>query len=155
MKAGSKHLIQCHCILPQYRQRQDPPFHKFIVFGETDKDDLFVKKYVQCNNCGAIHKIIDFCKSEIMIGKDEFSMVLKKQDIIPTLPSSLVELFQSYDLDVADYECARFIIDNEQWNQSIVLQKEVEEGITTGKRLIFVSGERFKVNPFSYSEELA
>ena len=35
---GIKHLIQCHCILPQYRNIDDPIFHKFIVFSKMDSN---------------------------------------------------------------------------------------------------------------------
>ena len=62
---GFKHLVQCHCILPQYRKMKDPVFHKFVVFSTIDKKDNVEPKNVQCNNCGVIHKVFDICKSEI------------------------------------------------------------------------------------------
>ena len=74
-KACQKHLIECHCILPQYKKAPKPVFHKFIVFSEID-NDVVEPTYVQCNNCGAVHKIYDFCKSEIIVGRDELRTIL-------------------------------------------------------------------------------
>ena len=68
---GTKHLIQCHCLLPQYRNKPDPVFHKFPVFSVIDESDTVILKYAECNNCGAAHKVYDICKSEILTGRDE------------------------------------------------------------------------------------
>jgi len=65
MKRGMKHLIECHCILSQYRDRQDAIYHKFIVFSEVDEGDTVIPKFVNCNNCGICHNVIDLCKSII------------------------------------------------------------------------------------------
>ena len=77
---GQQHLIQCHCVLPQYRGRKDPVYHKFTVFSIIDESDTVVPKFVQCNNCGVIHKVYDICKSEIITGKDEMRNTAKIDD---------------------------------------------------------------------------
>ena len=77
---GVKHLVQCHCILPQYKNAKDPVFHKFTVFSVIDDSDTVVSKYAECNNCGAAHKVYDICKSEIVVGKDEVRSYLKISD---------------------------------------------------------------------------
>ena len=82
---GVKHLIQCHCILPQYKNSPEPIFHKFVVFSEIDEEDNFVTKLAQCNNCGVIHKVVDACKSEIVRGMEESSAILT----IPEIKKSL------------------------------------------------------------------
>ena len=38
------HLIECRCILPQYKKAIDPPFHKFVVFSVIDKFDVVLEK---------------------------------------------------------------------------------------------------------------
>ena len=63
---GTKHLIQCHCVLPQYRRMKDPVFHQFVVYSKINKDGTLKPKVGKCNNCGVFHNVIDFCKSEIL-----------------------------------------------------------------------------------------
>jgi hypothetical protein len=146
---GVKHLVECHCVLPQFRERKIPVYHKFTVFSVIDKSDTVIPTYAQCNNCGTVHKIYDVCKSEIIAGKDESAVVEKKSDISVSLPSSLVELFESYGLETPDYQYARFIIENKMWDTIIVLTAENEGEARSGKILRFVSDEKFRVEPFT------
>ena len=74
MPTGQKHTIQCHCILPQYKGRKDPIFHKVVVFSVIGDDDKVQEKIVNCNNCGVPHRIIDICQSEIIF-KDELIFI--------------------------------------------------------------------------------
>ena len=78
---GIKHLIECHCILPQYRGRKETVFHKFVVFSIVDASDTCIPKYVQCNNCSAVHKVYDICKSEIIPGRDELKTVVSIEEV--------------------------------------------------------------------------
>jgi len=148
MKNGYKHLIECHCVLPQYRKSDNPVFHQFPVFSEIDDAGVVVPKVVQCNNCGAVHRVVDMCVSEIALGKDEAKNVLTKRDVSFSLPKDVVSLLEEYQLDVADYEAAKFFIENELWGRSIVLSRENDKDGTSGKILTFVSRDRFKVEPF-------
>lgn len=146
---GYKHLIECHCVLPQFRKMENPVFHKFVVFSELDDEGNVVPKLSQCNNCGAIHKVVDICISEIAPGKDETRSVLTKNDVARSLPKQLVELLEEYQLEVADYEFAKFIIENQKWGSLIVLSKEAEEeGGFAGKTLNFVGPEKYRVDPY-------
>jgi len=146
---GYKHLIECHCVLPQYRKMENPIFHKFVVFSELDEEGNVLPKMAQCNNCGAIHKVVDICISEIAPGKDEAKSVLTKNDVSRSLPKQLVELLEEYQLEIADYEYAKFIIENQKWDSLIVLSKEAEEaGGFAGKTLKFVGPDRYRVDPY-------
>ena len=109
--AGIKHLIQCHCILPQYRRMKNPIFHKFTVYSKWNKDGGIIDKISQCNNCGVIHKIIDICKSEIIPGKDESRLITHLDDIKIMLPQDLASILENYDCDLPTYENAKFILD--------------------------------------------
>lgn len=151
---GVKHIIECHCILPQYRERSKPVYHRFVVFSEIDKSDTVVPSHAQCNNCGTVHKIYDICKSEIVAGKDESATVEKIKDVAMSLPKSVLELFESYSLELPDYMLARHIIENKKWNSTMVLAKESDEDSTTGKILRFMEGDRFRVESFSRKEYL-
>ena len=149
---GVKHIIECHCILPQYRERKDPVYHKFVVFSEIDESDTVIPSHAQCNNCGTVHKIYDICKSEIVAGKDESATVERIKDVALSLPKSVTELFESYSLDLPDYMLARHIIENKKWNTTMVLSKESEDSTVNGKILRFIEEDRFRVESFSRKE---
>ena len=80
-RSGIKHLIECHCVLPQFRNRLDAVYHRFVVFSIIDADDNMVPKYAQCNNCGVIHKVIDVMTSEVALGNDNDAAVISIDDI--------------------------------------------------------------------------
>jgi hypothetical protein len=128
---------------------ENPVFHKFVAFSVLDEDGNVLPKMAQCNNCGAIHKVVDICVSEIAPGKDEAKSVLTKSDISRSLPEQLAGLLEEYQLDVADYEYAKFIIENERWGSMIILSKEAEEnGGYAGKSLNFVGPNKYRIDPF-------
>ena len=154
-KKGIKHLIQCHCILPQYRGKPNPVFHKFVVFSILDiESDTVVSKFAECNNCGAAHKIIDICKSEIVVGKDEVRTQVTIEDIKYSLPPSLFELLVSYDKDISDFEHAQFIIENEMWGDYIILSREELDDFTQGKMVTFIAIDKFRVESYTQRNSL-
>lgn len=142
-------MLECHCILPQYKNRVPPVFHKFVAFSVIDDSDTVVSSQVQCNNCGTIHKIIDLCRSEIIAGKDESRLVEKKEDVMISLPKSISDLFETYKLEIADYQFARFVLENSIWDSTIILSSEIEDESRVGKILRIVSRDVFRVEPFS------
>ena len=145
---GIKHMIECHCILPQFKNRKDPAYHKFIVFSIIDDSDTVIPKYAQCNNCDVIHKVFDICKSEIIPGKDELKSITTKDDLSLTLSSSLIEVLKTYNVDVPTWEQANFIISNKKWGQSIILLKDTINNDVMGKRLLFEGAKKFKLEEF-------
>ena len=154
MPKGIKHLIQCHCILPQYRNQRDPTFHKFVVFSIIDNSDTCIAKTVNCNNCGIAHKVYDICKSELLTGKEDVKVQLSIEDFKLSLPESLYDLLVSYEKEIHDFEHAQFIIDNSEWESSIVLTKENIEDRTEGKLVKFIACDRFRIESFSFTETL-
>ena len=151
---GIKHLIQCHCILPQYKNSKEPVFHKFPVFSILDESDTVIVKYSDCNNCGAVHKVYDICKSELIVGRDATTTTLKKEDFKMSLPQSLYELLGQYNKEICDYEYAQFVIDNEDWNTSVVLTREELDSHIQGKILRFVGKEKFRVESYMHKVEI-
>ena len=145
---GIKHLIECHCILAQYRTRKDPVFHKFIVFSTIDDSDTVVPKFAQCNNCGAVHKIIDICKSEMLPGKDEIKSIRTFVDIKLSLPNDIVDLLNSYSCPLPTWEHAEFIFQEKKWGEEIILTREELDETVTGKLLRIENGTAFKVESF-------
>ncbi len=147
MKKGIKHNIQCLCVLPQYRNKPNAPAHEFVVFSVIDESDTLEEKYAQCNNCGVIHKIVDVCRSEIATNRAEIT-VLSKEDIKLMLPSPVVNTLENYECDVPSWEHALFIIEERQWDQFIVLEKNVIDDGFEGKLLRFKGDNRYAIEPF-------
>ena len=152
---GLKHLIQCHCMLPQYRNSKDPVFHQFVVFSVLDEEsDSITPKFAECNNCGAAHKIIDICKSELLTGREDVRSQLTIEDTKHSLPDSLFELLQSYDRELPDYEHAQFILENETWGEYIVLTRDEFDEYTQGKLVKFISCDKFRVESYTMRHAL-
>ena len=145
---GIKHLIQCHCILPQYRSAPDPIFHKFVVFSIVDDSDTVQPKYVQCNNCGVVHKIIDLCRSELMTGREELRSVTTIDEIKLTLPRDISTILESYDVDLPTWENSQFIYLEKRWGHSVILTRDELDGEVQGKLLVFKDNEKYQIESF-------
>jgi hypothetical protein len=143
---GLKHLVECHCILPQYRKRKDPIFHKFVVFSEIDKNDNVISKNVQCNNCGVIHKVFDICKSEIIHSKEDMKTLINKKDIQVMLPAKLTEILDSYDVDLPTWEQAAFIFKNKIWGSHILISRDETDYEETGKILKIIDRDDYVID---------
>ena len=154
MKRGVKHLVQCHCILPQYKKQKNPIFHKFPVFSVIDESDTVLVKYAECNNCGAAHKVYDICKSEIVTGKDEVRSSPRKEDFKFSLPNDLYELLIHYKKEIPDFEMSQFLLDNEVWDSTIVLSREELDDHTQGKILRFVEKDKFRIESYVHKDTL-
>jgi len=146
---GIKHLLQCHCILPQFKKLKEPKFHQFPVFSVIDDSDVIEPKLVACNHCGVLHRVIDICKSEIVINREDAPSSMKREDFKHSLPSSLYDVLVQYDREVADFEHAQFIIDQGQWESVLILSREESGGVLQGKMVRFISAERFRIESYS------
>lgn len=145
---GLKHLIECHCVLPQYRRQPNPPYHSFVVFSMIDDSETVIPKHASCNNCGVIHNVIDICKSEIQ-GGQEVGAVMTKQDCGLMLPSGVKQVLETYGCEVPDWEHALFILQNEKWDDFIIVHREeTEGGDLTGKILKFIGPGNYRLEPF-------
>ena len=118
----------------------------------TDAD--FTESFAQCNNCGIIHRIIDFCKSEILESKEDLRVIPTIDDISLSLPNDLVRALNSSSVDLATFQLAQFLLEHEKWNSKIVLDKEEVDGFVTGKSLVFLAANKFRIEPFTYSTEI-
>ncbi len=151
--AGTKHLIQCHCILPQFRNKKEAVFHKFVVFSAIDKEsDSVLVHYANCNNCGVTHKIYDICKSELVHGSEDISSVPTINDYSLSLPKQLFETLSHYNCDIADYQHAQHIVDNKEWGKHIVLKREEVQDSTQGKMLVFVDEDKYRIESYLHNE---
>ena len=149
---GIRHLIECHCVLPQYRNRNPPVFHKFVVFSIVS-DDQVQKKLAQCNNCGILHRIVDICKSEIVHGLEEGSSLRTIEDLKVSLPQRLSDFLVTQKLDISAWELVEFLIDN-KLERDVVLSKTESGDITQLKILQINADGSFKVRNETRQDEM-
>lgn len=144
MKTGTKHLIQCHCVLPQYRKQKDMIFHKIEVFS-TIEDDKVDEKFIVCDNCGSVHKIIDFCKSEIMTNHEMITSVRTIPEIKMSLDEDVCVLLEKNNCHVSTWENVEFIIDNKLIDLPVIINRESMKGQTNIKVLYLKENGKFKI----------
>ena len=133
MKRGVKHLVQCHCILPQYKKQKNPIFHKFPVFSIVEGDSI-KEKYVLCNNCDIVHRVYETNKSEIKWGNESYnSLVTTKEDIKFNLENQgmerLVSILEVNNIDVSDWELIDYLIENNLQGNVVINKKEIDNSI--------------------------
>jgi|TARA_R110001583_G_scaffold64676_3_gene187400 hypothetical protein len=152
---GLKHLIECHCILPQFRGRKEPIFHKFVVFSVIDEEDQILTKFSQCNNCGVVHKIIDICRSEIISGMEDSGSIISKSDIKHSLSKNLISILETYKCDIATWENVQFIIENEMWGSEVTIEREEIEDNVQVKFLKLLSDSKVKIETIVSKNEIS
>ncbi len=150
---GIKHMVECHCVLPQFRNRPSPPFHKFVVFSTIDDGDTVIEKHAKCNNCGVVHNVYDISKSHILSGQEE-GAVMEISDFELMMPKSLANILQNYSCDLPTWENVLFNIQNDVWNSKIVLSKKSEDGITSGRILKMIAPGNYQIQPYSAKDLL-
>ena len=152
---GINHLIECQCILPQYKKRNNPPFHRFVVFSIVDDSDDVVEKFSQCNNCGIVHRVYDICKSEIASGHESLNSLPSKDDFKLMLPSSVTDILNSYDCDLYKWEHITFILNQDRVGDRIILSKDEIGGKVQGKFLTYNGNSKFTIEPFLNDSEIS
>ncbi len=140
-------MVECQCVLPQYKKSSNPVYHRFIVFSVLEEDKVRVS-FAQCNNCGVVHKVVDLCKSEILNGKENLNSLETIEDIKLSIPADLSTVLENYSCDISNWQHAKFIYENRKWGESIVLVREELESEIQGKFLTIVSHDRFKIETF-------
>jgi hypothetical protein len=113
-----------------------------------------VPKYADCNNCGAVHKVYDICKSTLVIGQEDIRSKMSKSDFKFSLSSDVFEVLQQYNRELPDFEYAQFITDNEKWGSTIVLSREELDGTVQGKTLRFVEKNKLRIESYLHREEV-
>lgn len=151
---GIKHLIECQCILPQYKRNENPPFHKFVVFSIIDESDQVIEKFSQCNNCGIVHRVFDLCKSEIAVGHESLNSLPSKSDFKLMLPSSVSDVLESYEADLYVWEQVAFILNYNRIGDRIILTSDEIKGKLQGKCLVYNGDSRFSIEPFVTEVEI-
>jgi len=144
-----KHLIECNCILPQFKNIEPDIFHKFAVFNELeDETAKVVESFAQCPNCGAVHKVTEVGKSTIL-GKETSLNLPAIDEMRVSLPSWLSNALDKYGCDIPTWQEAKFIFENQLWGRFIVLAKEREEEKIFGKIMIILGETLHKIESFT------
>ena len=147
-----KHLIECQCILPIFKNNTSPIFHKFTVFSLFDLNENIKEKWVKCNNCDAVHRVYDICKSEILKNSEKYTnLVTTLDDLKFALPSDIINILSKNNSEIADYEMSAYFIKEKVDQEKIILsKKEIEnEGKILVKYISFENG-KYEINQSSY-----
>lgn len=152
MPTGFKHLLKCRCILPQFKKLKNPPQHKFVVFSTIDDENNPVVKFVQCNNCGIIHKVLDIGRSEIVSGREHMASIVSINDLKASMPEKLAGVLEANGCDLPTWENVQFILENKKWGDFVVLNSEEESGVRQGKYVRLLGESLFKVESFTRDE---
>lgn len=149
-----KHLLECKCVLPQYKNADPPIFHKFLVFSEINTGDgSVVPSYAQCNNCGVIHKITEIGKST-QLRKESMNALLTIDDIKSSLPPRLAAILEQNNCDLPYWQEAQFIIANSLWGRGFNLFQEREGTTIIGKYIVILGENLYDIKPFERDEGL-
>ena len=132
----------------QFLNVSDPPQHQFVVFSIIDDENNVQQKFVQCNNCGVIHKVLDVCKSEIMKNREHMSTIITIDDIRSSISKDLANVLELNVATLPTWEACKFIIENKRWGEFVVLNTEDEDDISQGKYVVIIGENLFKVETF-------
>ena len=130
MKDYISHLIECQCILPVYNKVEKPVYHNFVVFSLIEEGTL-EEKYVECNNCGIIHKIKDFNKSDFISDTTNYkNLVVNKEDLSYNMPAKYLEFLTSKKIEeIYIWEKINYLLDNNIEEEVIFNRSKVDNFI--------------------------
>ncbi len=148
---GQKHLIRCRCILPQFKRHSNPPLHQFPVFSIIEDNEVQLS-FVQCNNCGIVHKITDILISEIINNREDMKSLKTIEDIRLTLSEQLAAVLQANDADLSTWLAVEFIIENKRWGEHVVISRDTDSGISQGKYIRLLGEGLFKIETYMRDE---
>jgi hypothetical protein len=154
MPGGIKHLVECHCILPQFKKRESIVFHKFTVYSKlTEKGDV-IEKTVQCNNCNVIHKVSKLCNSRILGGRDEYSAGMSIEDLSVQLDSKISNILSNSNCDIATWEHVLDVIEEERWGENIILNRNIIDSQQNVKVLNIFENLKIKLTTKVIKDEI-
>jgi hypothetical protein len=141
-------------VLPQFKKLSSPPVHQFLVFSIIDDSDKVKPKFVQCPNCGIIHKVTEIAKSEILSGKEDMNSIVKIEDIAVSLPEQLVTILEGNKADLPTWEAAAYALENKLWGTFVVLTSDSDGDTKQGKYVRLLGERMFKVESFIREETI-
>jgi hypothetical protein len=149
---GQKHLVACRCVLPQFKKRQNPPQHQFVVFSVIDDNNNVKVKYAQCPNCRIVHRVIELSKSEVVSGREAMQSITGIDDIKNSLPERIANVLDLNNADLPTWEAVQFILKNKQWGNFVVMTSDTEGSTKQGKYIRILGENLFEIESFSREE---
>jgi hypothetical protein len=147
-----KHLVECNCILKIFEDVRPVVFHKFVVFSTIqDVTGDIIPSYAQCNNCLAIHKVVEVGQSQT-IKKEELRSLPSIEEIELEIPEKVSAILQKNECELHVWQEARHILEYKLWGKFIVLSKEKEGSTTLGKALVIHGENMFKIETFEQED---
>ena len=147
-----KHQIECNCILPQFLNRNPIVFHRFNVFSVIEPDGSIRPSYARCNNCDAIHKVIEVNTSR-QLSREESRLLPNLEEIKLSIPENIRKIVESYKVEIITWQELEFIFQNQKWGRSVILFKEEDDGKTIGKYIVILGSSLFRIEKFTTGEE--
>lgn len=141
---GHKHLIECHCVLPLYKNVKPVVYHKFSVYSKIQSNKI-IPKYVNCNNCGITHYVYEICKSDIKVGKEDIRSSRTIEDVKFSMPDKIVNILEEYNRNIDDYELIEDILEEKLFPYDIVINREIIDEEHHIKILSILSEKKFKI----------
>tara|TARA_R110002153_G_scaffold262632_1_gene423612 strand:+ start:90 stop:563 length:474 start_codon:yes stop_codon:yes gene_type:complete len=142
---GQKHLIECHCSLPIFKDKEAIIYHKFVVYSRFDERGNIIPKYSQCSNCGANHYVFEICRSEIKVGREDNNIALTIEDIAIGLPDKIINVLKKYECGIEVYEEVNDVIENNLYPHSVVVNRELVDDSYEIKIINLVSQDKIKI----------
>lgn len=143
---GQKHMIECHCILPIYKNKSEPIYHKFTVYSKFDENNKIIPKYQKCNNCGTVHFVYEICKSDVKIGKEDTSnLCLSIKDLSIGFSDKLVKILEDYNCEIDVYEIIEDVFHEKIFPFDIILKREIIDEEYNIKILTISGNDNFKI----------
>jgi len=143
---GYRHLIECHCVLQVYKDKNPPVYHKFTAYNKVNNRGDIIPKYANCNNCGVTHFITEICKSEIKTGKEDLSSVRSIDDLKISLPEKLSKILDDHQCDITLYENAEDVIENQCYPYEMIVKREIIDDEHHVKILNIENENRFRIH---------
>ena len=138
-------MIECHCILPIYKDATPTIYHKFITYSKIDENGKIIPKYVNCNNCGITHYVYEICKSDIKIGKEDIKSIRTVEDIKISLPDKIIDILENHDCSIEDYELVEDVFEQELFPSELIIKREIIDEEHHIKLLKISSMKKFKI----------
>lgn len=150
--AYQKHLVECKCILPQYKHHEPPVWHHFVVFSEFNEKGDVIPSFAQCNNCGIIHKVIEIGVSSIL-KRDDLPSLLTPDEILGNFPEKLQKDIERYGCELPTLQEIAWIFEHQAWGRHVILTKDEVDGIISGKVLLILGTALWKISAFQDGDE--
>ena len=138
---GLKHLVECHCFLKIFDKSENKINHKFPVYSKFDENNNISPRLAKCSNCESLHYVYDAWKSELRPGKEDIESILTIEDLMMMLPEKVNKVLSSNRADIADFEHALDILENEAWGSKIVVKRSIVGDIENVK-ILQIDGEQ-------------